>query len=365
MALPMRMSSAYAKKPAPHLHCCGSRQRCEACEVFIMWGPPVRAHAVMQACREARHETMKLSRQLCTWLVEGDLDCRLYAAWERQDALENILYGEEMVPMIIPFNKKRDCIVITSTCIRCFLQLPGPPNHDDLFQVALDPEVTLLLHSSLFHDWLHPADAFATMRNGIQALYHRYLRPRKHLFIVVNAMPPYVLTEEGWQKAIHEGLFSGHREEVRHIPVADEALIRKYEALLHHCHQHINPSWRFRVNMDEMLWSGRPHTWHGRQLAQFKNLNDASYSQWILSRLFSSRDKVSIAVVFMLQIADFIMWDMGLGYGRGEEIMDLDGHLKKNHPLVQQYDLRLPDFTPVVTFEALKPPVSDRSIRCN
>lgn len=176
-------------------------------------------------------------------------------------------------------------------------------------------------------------------------------------------MPPYVLTDEGWQKAIHEGLFSGHYEETRLVPLNDEVLIRKYEALRHHCHQHIKPS--RRPNMDYFLWCGKTHAWQDTRLSKFKHLDDAKYSRFISNRLVASRANLPDAQVFMLQIADFLMCDIGLGYGRGEEIMELDGHLKQDHPLVEQLDLRLPDFTPVLLFEARKPPVPDISVLLN
>lgn len=147
-------------------------------------------------------------------------------------------------------------------------------------------------------------------------------------------MPPYVLTEEGWQKAFHEGLFSGHDQETRLVPANDENLIKKYEALRHYSHQHIKPS--RKASFDKMVWSDQPKVWNGTQ-----DLSDAQ--------------------VLMLQLADFLMWDMGLGYGRGGEIMEPDGHLKEYHPLVQQFDLKLPDFTPNLAFAVLKPPVADIS----
>ncbi|KAI7783443.1 hypothetical protein LA080_011789 [Diaporthe eres] len=267
MALPTRIVSAYSTKPASRFSC-SSRQSCK-----------------------------KLMMPLSTWLLEGSLPDQLQASWsraQREEYMEKVLYKEEMVPIITWFNAKTDFIQIEPIPLRRFSELPGPPNHDDVFQAALDPETNLLLFSYYFDEWEDPAYAFVFLRNGLRALYHRYLRTRKHIYIVVGGMQPYVLTDEGWQKAIHEGLFSGHYEETRLVPLDDEVLIRK------------------------------------------ANLPDAQ--------------------VFMLQIADFLMCDIGLGYGRGEETMELDGHLKQDHPLVQQLDLRLPDFNPVLLFEARKAP---------
>lgn len=335
MALPMRIVHAYLSKPAPQTDC-SSRQRCKVCEAY-RWRPPTQAPAVMQVCREARHEILKISTPVSTWFVESALPDHLLASWSRaqtQEYLDDIMYRDEMVPMITHFSAKNDLVYVDPASLRRFSQLPGPLNHDDVFQAALNPEVTLSLCSGLFNQWNHPYDSFPLLQNGLQALYHRYLRTRKHIYIGVNGMPPYVLTEEGWQKAIHEGLFSGHSEETRLVDANDKDLIKKYEALRHYSLQHIKPS--RKISFEQMLWSDQPQVWNGIQ-------------------------NLSKAQVLMLQLADFLMWDMGLGYGRGGEIMGPDGHLKENHPLVQQFDLRLPDFTPNLAFKVLEPPVADIS----
>lgn len=336
MALPRRTIYAYLSKPAPRLDC-RSRQHCKVCQAYN-WKPPARVPAVMQACREARQEILRITTPLSMWLVEGVLPDHLLASWSRtqqQEFLEENIYRDEMIPVITHFNAKADFIYLDPASIRRFSELPGPLNHDDVFQAALDPGVTLSICTGLFeHCGEDPHDAFQSVQNGLRALYHRYLRTRRHIYIGVNAMPPFVLTEEGWQKAIREGLFSGQSEETRLVPANDENLIRKYEALRHHSHQHIQPS--RKDTFDECVWSDQRRVWNGIQ-----NLSDAQ--------------------VLMLQLADFLMWDRGLGYGRGGEIMEPDGHLKEYHPLVQQFDLKLPDFTPALAFAVLKPPVADIS----
>lgn len=335
MAWPMRIVYPYLSKPAPRSDC-SSRQRCKVCDAYS-WKRPASVPAVMQACREARHEIQKISKPVSTWLVESALSDHLSTSWSRaqtQEFLDNVMYRDEMVPMITQFNAKKDMVYIDPASIRRFSQIPGPLNHDDVFQAALDPEVTLSLCAGFFNQWGHPYDAFSLCQNGLRALYHRYLRPRKHIYIGVNGMPPYVLTEEGWQKAIHEGLFSGDSMETRFISANDKDLIRKYEALRHYSFQHTQSS--RKNHFEEWLWSGPPQVWNGIQ-----NLSECQ--------------------VLMLQLADFLMWDMGLGYGRGGEIMEPDGHLKENHPLVQNFDLRLPDFTPDLAFAVLEPSVVDMS----
>lgn len=321
----------------------------------------------MHACREARYEIRKHMRPLCSWLVESALPDHLMASWSRAQRThfwENVIYSDEMVPVVTWFNPKNDFIKLDLASIRRSSQILGPPNHNDVFQAAFDPEITLAIWPNLFDGWNHPEHAFVYLRNGLQTLVYGYLRPRKHFYFGIGGMPVFILTEEGRQKAFHGGLFSGSGGETRIVPATDEVLIRKYEALRHHNHQHIKPSRRY--NFDQKVWSGKLDSWHDRHNIKFKNWDDAKYSQWISNRLFPSRENIPEVQFFMLQLADFVMWDMGLGYGRGEEIMELDGHLKENHPLVQQLGLSLPECTPVLVFaEEHKPLEADCSVLFN
>ncbi|KAK2603053.1 hypothetical protein N8I77_009537 [Diaporthe amygdali] len=233
----------------------------------------------------------------------------------------------------------------------------GPFNYDDVFQAALDPATTFLLDANLLDAWVEPEDGFRSMQNGLRSLYDRYLKTRDHIYICVGGSPILMYTKEGRRRAVREGLFSGDDEELRSVPVNDKALIKKYEASRHDCHRHIRPS--NRLNLSDNLWHDDTNRWHARRKVKWEQ----SWSgRWISNRLIPSRENLSDAQLVMLQIADFLMWDKGLGYGKGEEIMELDGHLKKDHPLVQEHQFRLPEFTPVLVFETMTQEMGDCSI---
>lgn len=353
-----RMVRPYENLPALQIQC-RSRQRCRACRCTC-WLPPVRAPAVMQACREARLETQRISKPLPTWMRESLLLDALRPSWSTAQALEaagnhNI---KAPLPIITHFNTESDVVDLDGNSLIAFSQTSGPPNHDDVFQVALDPEVPILLNACLFDRWVDPVSGFSLMSNGLEALYHRYLKPRKHVYVQVAGMSAFVLTEEGWQKAIREGLFSGHYLETKLIPVNDVCRIRKYEALRHYCIPHTTkpetPNW------DRQLWTADPNQWQSRRLVKSCDLPDAVYNRWVSNRLTASREDLSSAQLFMLQIADFLMWRRGAGVDRGEDIMDLDGQFKRDHPLVQQEDLRMPSYTAVSVFQAVPAPKNDQ-----
>lgn len=357
MAWPMRLVRAYVSNPLPQFHCRG-QQPCEVCEARS-WTPPVRAPTVMQACREARLETKSFSKPLSTWILQVT---PIESSIGRPQGLEFLggwAQRAKMIPMVTPFNTDTDLIFFESESILCFSKFPGPLNHNDVFQVALDPEMPLMLDGHLFDTWNTPIEAYGPLLDGIRALYHYYLKSRKHIYIGVGGIMTFVLTEEGWQKAIREGLFSGHSEEARIILVDDKILIEKYQDLRYYCLQHTERSRRRSLDRSNILFNGKPNIWHNLRRENYTDWDSVRYSRWISSRLNASRENLSDAQLFMLQIADFLMWDQGLGHSKGEEIMDYDGHLKKYHPLVQEHGFKLPDFTAVVSFQAIKVPTRD------
>lgn len=359
MALPMPMVTVpYEIKSCPYCRC-QSNPRCEHCHA-IFSRPPVRCPGVMQACREARLETRKISRPLSMWHFGECQHASLQHESSSSDAQPEVIpphliYRKGMLRITSWFNAASDMVIFDEDSIKRFSDNPGPPNRDDVFQAALDPRINLIFSVEFFNKWLTPGDAFHSLRKGLQALYHWYLKPRKNIYLAVGGLPTFVLTEDGHHKATHEGLFSGNDSEMRLVAPDDEVLIKKYEALRHDCHEHTKPE--FDCGYDHLLWSGKPNLWQNRRQTKYirwGKWEDDVYYDWIKNRIHPPRENLRDGELFMLQIADFLMWDLGLGPDKGDEIMDLDGHLKKDHPLVQEHQLSLPDFTPVFVYERLK-----------
>ncbi|KAG6356114.1 hypothetical protein INS49_015499 [Diaporthe citri] len=333
----------FGSKPAPKFNICNKPQRCECC-ASVNFRPQTSAPAIMYACREARSETQKISRPLSTWFWELWLPRNLSRAWSKaqyQEFWEEVCYRDEMLRMITWFNPTTDQVFIGPESVLRMSEQVGPPNHDDVLQAALDPALVLMLSAGLFEEHEKLEAEFEVLRSGLRALYDRYLKPRDHIYICEAGLN-FLLTDEGLQKAIQEGLFSGEDEEQRLVSASDEVLIKKYEALklFNHKHTNINASQTLRT------WRDTLNTWHTRRSqARHVRLRAEGRAGSTSSRKSASiRVPISDSQMLMIKIADFLMWDQGLGFFRGLEIMDLTGHLKKDHPLVREHGFKLPDF---------------------
>ncbi|KAH8775323.1 hypothetical protein F5883DRAFT_701443 [Diaporthe sp. PMI_573] len=139
---------------------------------------------------------------------------------QRSEFQQKMIEREEMLPLVTHFNANTDVVVLCENSFYRFSQLPGPPNHNDVLQAALDPELPVLLCGEFFEEWDAPGDAYDVMLSGLQALYHRYPKTRTRIYIDVGGLLTFVLTEEGWEKAIREGLFSGHYEDICVVDVS-------------------------------------------------------------------------------------------------------------------------------------------------
>lgn len=349
MAWPARPLPVFISKPAPKLNICNSTERCAYCKAASS-RPRTRAPAMMYACREARREALQIAKPLSTWCWELLLPVYLSRAWSKaqlQKYFDEVWYRDEMFRLTTWFNSTVDYVVLGSESVLRMSQQLGPPNHDDALQAALDPAVALMLPAYLLHQHETLETEFECLRFGLRTLYHRYLKTRDHIYICED-VTAFLFTEEGLQKAVQEGLFSGEDEDSRLVAASDIGLIKKYDALRHYNHQHTD------INVIETLriWWDTLNKWRTKR-SQARNVRREgedrvkSTSTGVPSVCFP----VSGSQMLMIKMADFLMWDQGLGFGRGPEIMDLTGHLRKDHPLVQQYGFKLPDFTPVIAYQ--------------
>lgn len=305
----------------------------------------------MYACREARLETQKIARPLSTWSWELWLPRGLSRAWSKAQLHEfwdEVCYRDEMLRTITWFNPAADFVYLGPESILRMSEQAGPPNHDDVLQAALDPALVLMLCAGLFEQSQNMEAKFEELRFGLRSLYHRYLKPRDHVYICEGVVS-FLLTDEGLQKAVQEGLFSGENEESRLVAASDKVLIKKYEALGLYDRQHTN------INVYQTLrtWRDSLNTWHTRrsQARQVRREGGGRVGSTSTRTNPFTQIDISRSQMLMIKIADFLMWDQGLGFGRWTEIMDLTGHLKKDHPLVQEHGFKLPDFTPVLICE--------------
>lgn len=81
-----------------------------------------------------------------------------------------------------------------------------------------------------------------------------------------------------------------------------------------------------------------------------------TYTAWGVEDEAYEERLVSPEVYYLLQLADDIISVHGSrSYpGHGHEIVDYTGNLKKDHPLVQELDIKLPKVIPVCTIRILR-----------
>lgn len=355
----MRPLPVFASKPAPKFNICNSPERCACCMAEIS-RPRTRAPAMMYACREARREALQIAKPLSTWCWELRLPTCLSRAWSKaqlQKYFEEVWYRDEMLRLTMWFNSTVDFVSLGSESVLRMSQQSGPPNHDDALQAALDPAVALMLPACLFQQYEILETDFEFLRFGLRTLYHRYLKNRDHIYIS-EAVTQFLFTEEGLQKAVQEGLFSGVDEDSRLVAANDNVLIKKYDALGLYNHQHtdINAIQTLRI------WRDTLNRWRTRR-SQARDIRREGEGRVgsTSTGVPSVRFPVSASQMLMINMADFLMWDQGLGFGRGSEIMDSTGHLRKDHPLVQEYGFKLPDFTPVIVYQNIPRQMPDCS----
>lgn len=310
---------------------------------------------MMYACREARREVQEIAGPLSKWSYELWMINNLYPAWRSAQLakfLDESAYRDEMLRTTIWFNPAVDNIHIRTESLLLMARQSGPLNYDDVLQAALDPALVLMLHAKLFEQHDAVESEFQDMRVGLRSLYHQYLKPREHIYICEREHT-FVLTDEGLQKAVQEGLFSGEDQETRLVAASDRALISRYEDLREiYDAYHTNLTTVSTIK----LWVMAANEWFTKKLQDLKlRRKPEAPIGWTSSQgIQYVHVPLSGSQLLMLKIADFLMWDRGLGLARGTEVMDFTGHLKKDHPLVQEQGFKLPDFTPVIAYHINK-----------
>lgn len=232
MAWLTRIVSPFASKPAPNFTICINPQRCERCRVDL-FRPRTLVPAMMYACREARREVQEIAKPLSKWYHEFWMAGKLSQSWRSAQFakfLEESAYRDEKLRTAIWFNPAVDHVYLRTRTLVLMAQQSGPLNYDDVLQEALDPALVLMLHANLLEKHETLESEFQQRRIGLRSLYQRYLKPREHIYICEREWT-FVLTDEGLQKAVQEGLFSGEDQETRLVATSDTALISKYEAL--------------------------------------------------------------------------------------------------------------------------------------
>lgn len=268
-------------------------------------------------------------------------------------------YSYEMHQQTFWFNPRTDLIYLGRNGKQALrsAECEGPVNHDDVLNAVLDPKAALVL--SAFINCDDPQPEQGLFRMNLHLLYGSYLRPRDHVYMCVQDIF-ICLNEENRQRAYDDGLFN-EEEPQRFIDIDDIETIQKYVSLLQHDIHHVGGfrgGWSLET-LESLRLNNRwqRHREYAEISATCPQVNNRRMEVLAQERLLhGSRKHVGDAQLLMLQIADCILLDYGLGFRKGEEIMTLDGRLRADHPWVKKYDIKLPTFTPVCLFELLPRP---------
>ncbi|KUI71117.1 hypothetical protein VM1G_07287 [Cytospora mali] len=237
------------------------------------------------------------------------------------------------------YNRRTDVIWLDWSSLLNAMRYHGPVNHDDVLNEALDPEAAIMVDMFIFYGCTTREEE----NRILNLLYHRYLKTRDHVYLEFDTYP-LELSEEAWRQALEWDLFRKYEGQSHLVSLDDRDTLDKYLTL-----------WQL----------SRPDH---RDVAMIRLSLLQKYTLMRLSRVYLSeavprwppawhrveREGLTDLQVFMLRLVDFLMESHGIAdvdSGRGEEIIGPDGRLDKDHPLVKQAQLRLPEFHVVVVFE--------------
>lgn len=271
--------------------------------------PGLQPRAVSQACWESRAVARRAMREVSMgggvcWPVAG----RAAAA-------------PEAPGRSFPFSQANDTLHINWHAIDQGSRFCGPAGRQDALAVATDPAVSLMIDPFGFA--LKPAARAPPIRPIINMVYHRYLKDRSHVFLF-REMYHLCLDRDKLDGVMKQGLFSEPGES-RMISVDDVETLRKY-----------------------LSWFSSTPRETRRQLDGFRRRPRYQDS-------FCEEHEVSRTTLFKLRIADFVLESHGLDSMQGSHVVGWDGEVRREHPLVAELEIRLPEVTEVVVFELCAP----------
>lgn len=272
--------------------------------------------AVSQVCRESRDVASGSVKRVAN----------ITHTTFQPDRLES-LHEYDHDPWSINLNQATDTIYLDWLVIHQRLRLGGHVDtRQDILTVAADPAVSLIIDAEGFSgdsdspSWI--IRFVSRPKQLVDMLYRWYLKPRSHVFLL-NQKRNLCLDIKEAARVINEEHLFLEAGESRIISLDDVETIGKYFGL---CDAPLR-------DIHEALQSRRQY-----EPAVLAQEFDVSYATW-----------------FKLCIADDVLEQHGMGPGQGWQIVDWEGEVKTEHPLVTQLDFRLPKMTEVAVFELLPP----------
>lgn len=185
-------------------------------------------------------------------------------------------------------------------------------------------------------------------------VYNWYLKTRRHVYVHVHSFD-LVLNDVAWQQALEWDLFREYEAQSLLVALDDVETLKKCYTLRWLCsvdqRATVAPG-AMQLLVEEDLKALRRRYKVSRILRSYVTQS----MRWPTSWLRLDREDLTDLQVFTLRLADFLVEIHGIfeaDSSMGEEIMGLDGRLRRGHPLVEGFQLRLPEFRPVVVFNVV------------
>lgn len=211
----------------------------------------------------------------------------------------------------------------------------------------MDPETAIMVDIDL----LYQCETHAAEYAVANLAYNWYLKTRRHVYVHVHSFD-LVLNEVAWRQALEWDLFREYEAQSLLVALADVETLKKCYTLRWLCsvdQQALAASGAMQLLVEEDLKALRRRY----KLTRIIRSRATHFLRWPTSWLCRDREDLTELQAFKLCLAEFLVEIYGIfkaDGSMGEDIMGLDGRLRAGHPLVEGFELRLPEFRPVVVF---------------
>lgn len=281
------------------------------------------------------HEAHLVVKELGSMVTAGDRN-KVRGAFSTADSITN----ETDVYIRTWFSPKLDTIMLNPIDITIFGGFGKDPRCD-LINSLRSRTTCLVVHDGWFRGGLL-----------LKYIYRQYLKNRDKFLLDIGEIE-FVVKDKAWDVGTTPQVLGAVGSDTQVIHLNDTAALGKYLKLWEHCCQvETSSSWKNK-HCDVGAWL---------KMAIDEGKREGSrgwlrtYKAWVVEDQAYEKRLVSPEAYCMLRLADYITSAPGSQPDgrRGHEIVDFTGKLKKDHPLVQELNIKLPEVIPVCTIRIIR-----------
>lgn len=242
------------------------------------------------------------------------------------------------------FSPKLDMMMLNPIDIDTFGFFGGGPRCD-LINRLRSPTTCLVVHN----DWFRGSLVLNLL---LDYVYRHFLKNRDKILLSIRDVD-FVLKDKAWEIGTAPQVLGTVGSGTQVIRVNDTAALGKYLELWEHCCQYETSFSRKNKHCDLGAWL---------KMAIDKGKREGArgwmrtYKAWVVEDQAYEKRRVSPEAYCVLRFADHILYARGSRPNRhcGHEVVDYTGNLKKDHPLVRELDIKLPELIPVCTIRIIR-----------